>query len=129
MLKLTVPKSFLRFAKNMTVGELKHVTKKDLLEYTAEFESTLKPDYEEDMGVVSENNNTMMNLSVEVYGSGSKQHKYLERNFRKGENLVDSHYSQYASPLELEHWIENSQAGFYEDYCVPALNYKRKEDS
>jgi len=129
MLKLTVPKSFLRFAKNMTVGELKHVTKKDLLEYTAEFESTLKPDYEEDMGVVSENNNTMMNLSVEVYGAGSKQHKYLERNFRKGENLVDSHYSQYASPLELEHWIENSQAGFYEDYCVPALNYKRKEDS
>lgn len=71
----------------------------------------------------------MMNLSVEVYGAGSKQHKYLERNFRKGENLVDSHYSQYASPLELEHWIENSQAGFYEDYCVPALNYKRKEDS
>ena len=64
MLKLTVPKSFLRFAKNMTVGELKHVTKKDLLEYTAEFESSLKPDYEEDMGVVSENNNTMMNLSV-----------------------------------------------------------------
>ena len=129
MLKLTVPNSFLRFAKNMTVGELKHVHKKDLLDYRAEFESTLKPDYEEDMGVVSENNNTMMNLAVEVYGAGSKQHKYLERNFRKGENLVDSHYCQYPSPMELEQWVENSKADFYEDYCVPALNYMRKEDS
>ena len=129
MPKLTVPNSFLRFAKNMTVGELKHVADKDLLDYRAEFESTIKPDYQEDMGVVSETNSTMMNLSVEVYGSGSKQHKYLQRNFAKGENLVDSHYSQYASPKELEYWVENSKAGFYEDYCVPSLNYQRKEDS
>tara|TARA_R100001594_G_C3922786_1_gene236151 strand:+ start:233 stop:622 length:390 start_codon:yes stop_codon:yes gene_type:complete len=129
MLKLTKPKSFLRFAKNMTIGELKHVSSKDLLQYKAEFESSLKPDYTEDMGVVSETNNTMINLAVEVYGVGSKQHKYLQRNFSRGENLVDTHYSQYASPNELEQWIENSKSGFYEDYCVPALNYQRKEDS
>tara|TARA_Y100000004_G_scaffold196910_1_gene268711 strand:+ start:64 stop:453 length:390 start_codon:yes stop_codon:yes gene_type:complete len=129
MLKLTTPKSFLRFAKNMTIGELKLISAKDLLDYKAEFESSIKPDYTEDMGVVSESNNKMMNLAIEVYGSKSKQHKYLQRNFSKGENLVDSHYSQFAHPDELEQWIENAKGGFYQDYCVPALNYQRKEDS
>ena len=129
MLKLITPKSFLRFGKNMTVGELKNITKKDLLDYRAEFESNIKPAYEEDYGVVSTANDTMTELAVQVYGSYSKQHKYLGRNFTKGENLVDSHYSMFPSPNELDTWVENSQSGFYEDYCVPAENYARKEDS
>ena len=129
MLKLTTPKSFLRFAKNMTVGELKNVTDQDLLQYKAEIESTLKADYEEDFGTVSESNQTMINLAVAVYGLESKQHKYLYRNFAKGESIVDAHYSQFPSSQELETWIENSKSGFYEDYCVPSNSYQRKEDS
>jgi len=129
MLKLKIPKSFLRFAKNMTVGELKNVTPKDLLEYRAEFESIIKPAYEEDYGVVSTTNDTMTELAVQVYGGYSKQTKYLQRNFAKGENLVDSHYSMFPSPNQLDTWVENSQSTLYEDYCVPAKNYARKEDS
>ena len=129
MLKLITPKSFLRFAKNMTVGELKNVTKKDLLDYKAEFEANIKPTYEEDHGVVSTTNDTMTELACQVYGAGSKQHKYLGRNFHKGENLVDAHYSQFPSVYELETWVENSKSGFYEDYCVPAMGYARKEDN
>lgn len=113
----------------MTVGELKNVTKKDLLDYRAEFESSIKPAYEEDYGVVSVANDTMTELAVQVYGDYSKQHKYLGRNFAKGENIADSHYAMFPSPNELDAWVENSQSGFYEDYCVPAQNYARKEDS
>ena len=129
MLKLTTPKSFLRFAKNMTVGELKNITDNDLLEYVSEFNTFIKPDYEADYGSVKETNDTMTDLAVQVYGHGSKQHKYLGRNFARGESVVDSHYSQFASPDELEHWVKNSKTGFYEDACVPARNYERKEDS
>ena len=129
MLKLTTPTSFLRFAKNMTVGELKNVTQQDLMEYKAEFETDIKPAYEEDFGVVSESNQKMINIAVTIYGSESKQHKYLYRNFAKGENLVDSHYCQYPSCGELETWVENSKTGFYEDYCVPSNNYLKKEDN
>ena len=129
MLKLTTPKSFLRLAKNMTVGELKNVTDQDLQDYDAEFLATIKPDYEEDFGTVEETNNKMTVLAVDVYGSHSKQHKYLERNFRKGESVVDSHYSQFPSPDSIRTWVENSQSGFYEDYCVPAMGYARKEDN
>jgi hypothetical protein len=57
MLNLTTPKSFLRYAKNMTVGELKNVSDNDLLEYASEFESTIKSHYEEDFATVSETNN------------------------------------------------------------------------
>jgi|TARA_R110000796_G_scaffold4472_7_gene17381 hypothetical protein len=129
MLKLTTPKSFLRFAKNMTVGELKNVTDQDLLQYKAEIESTLKADYEEDFGTVSESNQTMINLAVSVYGQESKQHKYLYRNFAKGESIVDTHYSVFPSSTELEQWVINSKSNFYEDYCVPANNYEKKEDN
>ena len=129
MLKLTTPKSFLRFAKNMTVGELKNVTDHDLLQYKAEIESTLKADYEEDFGTVSEANQTMINLAVAVYGQESKQHKYLYRNFAKGESIVDIHYSVFPSSNELEQWVRNSKSDFYEDYCVPANNYQKKEDN
>ena len=129
MLKLITPKSYLRFAKNMTVGELKNVTKKDLLDYRADFEGNIKPAYEEDYGVLSTANSTMSELAVQVYGTYSKQTKYLERNFSKGENLVDTHYSMFPSPNELDTWVENSKSAFYEDYCVPAQNYARKEES
>ena len=113
----------------MTVGELKNVSKNDLLQYKAEFEGTVKPTYEEDYAVVSTTNDTMTALAEQVYGSYSKQHKYLGRNFHKGENLVDAHYSQFPSIYELETWVENAQSGFYEDYCVPANGYARKEDN
>ena len=129
MLKLTEPKSFLRFAKNMTVGELKNVTTTDIMEYEAEFTTTIKPDYDADFATVTATNNTMTELAMQVYGAGSKQHKYLGRNFHKGENLVDAHYSQFPSVYELETWVENSKSGFYEDYCVPAMGYARKEDN
>lgn len=129
MLKLTTPKSFLRFAKNMTVGELKNVTDTDLLEYTSEFESTIKGDYEEDYSSVNETNDKMYALAIEVYGGYSKQAKYLHRNFRKGESVVDIHYSQFPSVHEVKTWVENSKSGFYEDSCVPALNYEKKEDN
>ena len=112
----------------MTVGELKNVTKKDLLDYKADFESNVKPSYEEDYATVSVTNTTMQELCVEVYGSESKQHKYLYRNFSKGENIADLHYNMFPSPTELDVWVENSQSGFYEDYCIPAKNYARKED-
>ena len=108
MLKLTTPKSFLRYAKNMTVGELKNATPQDLLEYKAEFEGTIKADYEEDFGVVSDSNIKMQNLAVSVYGYESKQHKYLYRNFAKEESIVDARYSQFPSSQELQTWIENS---------------------
>lgn len=129
MLKLITPKSYLRFAKNMTVGELKNVTAKDLLDYRADFEGNVKPAYEEDYGVVSTTNDTMGELAVLVYGSYSKQTKYLQRNFSKGDNLVDAHYSMFPSPNELDTWVENSKSNFYEDYCVPSQGYARKEDS
>jgi hypothetical protein len=129
MLKLTTPKSFLRYAKNMTVGELKNVTDNDLLEYSAEFTSTIKVDYEEDYSCVQETNDKMFALAVEVYGSRSKQAKYLERNFRKGESVVDIHYCQFPSSDQLQTWVENSKSGFYEDDCVPANHYNRKEDN
>ena len=129
MLKLTTPKSFLRYAKNMTVGELKNVTPQDLLEYKAEFEGTIKADYESDFGVVSESNSKMQTLAISIYGAESKQHKYLYRNFAKGESVVDAHYAQYPSSTQLEQWIENSKSGFYEDYCVPSNGYAKKEDN
>jgi hypothetical protein len=129
MLNLTTPKSFLRYAKNMTVGELKNVSDNDLLEYASEFESTIKSHYEEDFATVSETNNKMFTLAVQVYGAKSKQAKYLERNFRKGESVVDIHYCQFPSACEITTWVENSKSGFYEDYCVPSNNYARKEDS
>ena len=128
MLKLTTPKSFLRFAKNMTVGELKNVTPKDLQDYDAEFLTTIKPDYKEDFATVEETNERKCVLVVEVYGDQSKQHKYLYRNFRKGESVVDNHYAQFPNPAHLEAWVENSQSGFYEDYCVPSNSYAKKED-
>ena len=56
----------MRFAKNMTVGELKNVTKKDLLDYKAEFEADIKTTYEEDHGVVSTTNDTMTELACQV---------------------------------------------------------------
>ena len=129
MLKLTTPKSFLRYAKNMTVGELKNVTPQDLLEYKAEFEGTIKSDYDSDFGVVSESNSKMQTLAIAIYGAESKQHKYLYRNFAKGESVVDAHYSQFPSSAHLESWIENSKSGFYEDYCVPSNSYAKKEDN
>jgi len=129
MLKLTTPKSFLRFAKNMTVGELKNVTDQDLLQYKSELESTIKLDYEEDFGTVAEHNQTMVNLSIKVYGQESKQHKYLYRNFAKGGSVVDVHYSVFPSSTELESWVRNSKSDFYEDFCVPANNYQKKEDN
>ena len=72
MLKLTEPKSFLRFAKNMTVGELKNVTTTDIMEYEAEFTTTIKPDYDADFATVTATNNTMTELAMQVYGAGSK---------------------------------------------------------
>jgi len=129
MLKLTTPNSFLRFAKNMTVGELKNITDNDLLEYASEFESTIRMDYESDFASVQETNDKMHSLAVQVYGATSKQAKYLERNFRKGESVVDVHYSQFPSAKELATWVENSKSGFYEDYCVPSNNYNRKEEN
>lgn len=129
MLKLTTPKSFLRYAKNMTVGELKNVTDSDLLEYSSEMESTIANDYKEDFSCVVEDNGKMYALAIKVYGAGSKQVKYLDRNFCKGENLVDTHYSQFPSASEVNRWVENSKTGFYEDSCVPAMNYQRKEDN
>lgn len=126
MLKLTTPKSFLRFAKNMTVGELKNVTDADLLEYTSEFESTIKGDYEEDYSSVKETNDKMYALALQVYGESSKQAKYLRRNFHKGESVVDIHYSQFPSVAEVNRWVKNSKSGFYEDSCVPALGYERR---
>ena len=128
MLKLTEPKSFLRFAKNMTVGELKNITDKDLMAYQAEFDTTIKPDYEADFSTVTETNETMTELAVQIYGESSKQHKYLYRNFSKGESVVDLHYSVYPRPDELKYWVENSKSGNYEDACVPAQGYLKKED-
>ena len=128
MLKLTEPKSFLRFAKNMTVGELKNVTTTDIMEYEAEFTTTIKPDYDADFATVTATNNTMTELAMQVYGAGSKQHKYLGRNFAKGESVVDLHYSVFPSVAELKFWVENSQSGRYDDACVPAQNYIHKEN-
>lgn len=129
MLKLTTPKSFLRFAKNMTVGELKNITDTDLLEYNSEFEAIIKADYEEDSAIVKTSNDKMSALALEVYGERSKQVKYLERNFRKGENIVDTHYSQFVSGSQLQKWVDSAKSGFYEDKCVPSNGYSIKEDS
>jgi hypothetical protein len=129
MLKLTTPKSFLRFAKNMTVGELKNVTDADLLEYTSEFQSTIQPDNLDDFSSTKETNDKMYALAVQVYGAYSKQAKYLARNFRKGDSLVSIHYSQFPTVSEITRWVENSKSGFYEDGCVPYLNYEKKEDN
>jgi len=128
MLKLTTPKSFLRFAKNMTVGELKNVTPKDLQDYNAEFLTVIKLDYREDFATVKETNEKMTVFAIEIYGEQSKQHKYLHRNFNKGESVVDTHYAQFPSPTVLEGWVEHSKSGFYEDYCVPSQSYAKKED-
>ena len=129
MLKLTTPKSFLRFAKNMTVGELKNVTNLDLLSYKAEMQATICPDMDEDLGTVNATNMKMVALAVSVYGEGSKQHKYLTRNFSKGECLVDLHYNMFAKWTLVETWISNSKTGSYADYCVPGQGYERKEGS
>lgn len=128
MLKLYTPKSFLKFATNMTVGELKNVTSQDLLEYSAEFKKDIEPSYTDDYSVVETTNQKMVALAEEIYGTNSKQRKYLIRNFRKGESVVDSHYSTFPSPETLKEWVENAQSGFYEDYCVPAQQYQRKEE-
>ena len=99
------------------------------MEYEAEFTTTIKPDYEADFATVQATNETMTALAVKVYGTGSKQHKYLGRNFAKGESIVDLHYSVFPSIAELKYWVENSQSGRYEDACVPAQNYAHKEDN
>ena len=127
MLKLEEPKSYLRLAKNMTVGELKNVTNKDMLEYTAEFTTTIEPAYRADKGAVEEVNIKLVSHAISVYGEHSKQHKYLRRNFSKGESLADTHYANFASPHILEMWVKNAKTGMYDDGCVPAMNYERKD--
>ena len=129
MLKLLKPKSFLRYAKNMTVAELKNVTDKDVMEYKTEWTSTISPAFEADKGELQGINSKIEQLSIQVYGEQSKQHKYLYRNFAKGESVVDTHYDQYPHPNEIKYWVENSQSGYYEDGCVPAMGYQKKEDN
>lgn len=128
MLKLTAPTSFLRFAKNMTVAELKNISNKDLMVYQSELETFLKLDYEADLHEIGESNQQLTALAEQVYGNTSKQVKYLGRNFQKGENVVDLHYKQYPNMRELTQWIENSKGGAYADSCVPGFGYKSKEE-
>lgn len=129
MLKLTIPKSFLRYAKNMTVAELKNVTDKDLMEYQTEWTGEMLPSYEADTGYLQTVNTEMETLAIKVYGADSKQHKYLYRNFAKGESVVDTHYHQYPNPEQLQYWVENSKTNRYDDACVPAQNYEQKDDN
>ena len=67
MLKLLKPKSFLRYAKNMTVAELKNVTDKDVMEYQTEWTSNISPAFEADKGELQGINSKMEQLSIQVY--------------------------------------------------------------
>ena len=128
MLKLTQPKSFLRFANTMTVGELKNVTPLDITTYSLEWESTIAVDRADDLQIMEQKQEAIIAECLELYGHGSKQWKYLHKNYEKGESVAQKHYSQFPDPTTVKDWVENSQTGNYEDSCMPNYQYKHKEN-
>lgn len=127
-LKLTQPKSFLRFAKTMTVGELKNVSPQDINSYFLEWESTIIEDQKEDLRQMEKNQDVMIQECEELYGHQSKQMKYLLRNYNLGESIASKHYAQFPDPTTVKDWVENSQTGNYDDSCMPNYAYKAKEN-
>lgn len=129
MLKLKIPKSFLRFANTMTVGELKNINPTDITEYSLEWTSSVEADFKEDVDSLSDINKILLENCVAVYGYSSKQFKYMTRNFEIGESVAHTHYSKFPHPETIREWVNSSKTGAYEDSCMPFHGFKRKEDS
>jgi|10_taG_2_1085330.scaffolds.fasta_scaffold03580_5 hypothetical protein len=106
--KLTEMKHWLRYSNNMEDLELCKITDTDLIEYTSEWQR-IQPDFEADVAIASQLQEKWVELSAEVYGNNSNQHKYSSRNWNQGKSKPHAHYGNYMSPDELRSRVQHAK--------------------
>lgn len=101
-------KHWLRYAHNMERLELSKITDSDMIEYTSEWQR-IQPDFDEDVAIAAVLQDQWVELSAEVYGLYSNQHKYSSRNWNQSKSKPHTHYGQYMNPTHLRKQIETAK--------------------
>jgi hypothetical protein len=126
MFELKVPSGRLRFARFMSVAELKTITEQEIINYTTEWHSTIQPAQEKDFSTLSNKINDLFEQGSEIFGEGSKQEKYLKRNYKAGDTKIHAHYDEFLTPEAICRALKQIADGFFEDSYYPWVKDHKK---
>ena len=107
--KLTKMTHFLKGSLSMTEPELAQITDTQIRDYALEYNTSIPEDFEEDLNEAHKLNVEVVALTEEVYGTNSNQHKYVQRNWQKGQDIVQKHYNRYEKPSHLKYRVEDAR--------------------
>ena len=95
----------------MPVEALAQITDEALADYQEDFEAFAE-DQKEDVQKGSEIAQRVMTDIKTLFGTYSKQHKYLERNIRGHEDVVTAHGRKYPQPHDIQRKVEQARKCF-----------------
>ena len=102
-------KHYLKDAGSLSPVALSRLTDTELTEYRKEYEEKLVPEWQKDRELADEIKGTAKESIRDMFGSYSKQYKYLERNLRNERNLFDDHYGKIVDPSFLEKSVKKAR--------------------
>ena len=79
------------------------------LEEYRELHNEFRKKHQDDVDIAYTINRAIEKHIQNLYGSYSRQHKYFERESRKGDNIVDTHLNKYPSPDKVEREVKQAK--------------------
>lgn len=99
----------LKDAKILSPTALSQIPNSDVDDYEVEHEKYIVPAFDHDTTILSERKSEVLDSLRTLYGSQSKEYKYMERSFRKGDDKITNHYNKNVPPSLLRRKISEAR--------------------